>query len=135
MTSVRLDRLVFSTFHEAYINYDTLEEDIVVEATPLANGATRTISATIPYNREGTRADIYATRSTIKTIVTGGGRSAASAIYNYQSTEIVRLDISYSTTDIVVTLRITNTTGGSITPNAQTITITAVLYDAPIQTI
>ena len=132
MSSIRADKVTFWSSFGAFINYDTTSDDIVVSATPLASGATREISVTIPYTRADTTADIYAERGSVKTLVSCGGRAAASAIYNYKSTEIARLDTSYSSTEITVTLRITNNTGGSITPNAQTITVTAVQYDAPI---
>lgn len=132
MSNVKLDKVVVSSLHPAYINYATLSDDIVISATSLANGATRTISVTIPYDRAGTVADIYATRSTVKTAVSCGGRAAASAVYNFKSTETARFDVRYSSSNITVSLVIFNGTGGAITPNAQTITISVVQYDAPI---
>lgn len=135
MSSIRLDRVVFSTLHEAYQNYGTGSDDIVVAATPLADGSSRTISVVIPYERGGTRADIYATRGSVRTLVSTGGRAAASAVYNFKSTEIVRFDTTYGASSITVALVITNDTGSSVTPNAQTITIDVVKYDAPISSI
>ena len=132
MSSIRLDNIIFSTLHEAYKNYETLTDTIVVAATALANGASRTITVNIPYTRGGTRADTYATRGTLRALVTSGGRSAATAVYNFKSTETVAFGISYSSSNIAVSLTITNNTGGSITPNAQSIVISVVKYEAPI---
>lgn len=132
MPDINLDKVVQSSFHPAFINYHTATDDIVVAATSLGSGSTRSISVSIPYTRGGTIADIYATRGSVRTPVTGGGRAAASAVYNFKSTEAARFDVSYSSTHITVTLRIINNSGGSITPNAQTITISVVQYDAPI---
>lgn len=132
MPSVKLDKVITSSLHESFKNYETSTDDIVVAATSLANGASRTISVVIPYTRAGTTADIYATRGTTKTIVSGGGRSAASAVYSFISTETATLDAFYDASNITVSLTITNNTGGSITPTAQTITISVVQYDSPI---
>lgn len=132
MLSVKLDKVISSSLHESFKNYATLTDDIVVAATSLPNGSTRNISVVIPYDRAGTTADIYATRSSVRTLVSTGGRAAATAVYNFKSTETVSLTATYSTSDITVTLSITNNTGGAITPNAQTITISMVQYDSPI---
>ena len=132
MLSVKLDKVKYSSLHESFKNYETITDDIVVAATPLANGASRTISVSIPYSRSGTTADIYATRSTVRSLISCGGRAAANAVYNYVSSETVNLSAIYSSTTITVSLIITNNTGGSITPNAQTITISVVNYDSPI---
>lgn len=132
MSSIRIDRVIFSTLHEAYKNYETVTDTIVVAATALADGASRTITVNIPYTRGGTRADTYATRGTLRTLVTSGSRSAASAIYNPISSETVAFGVSYSSSNIAVSFTITNNTGGSITPNAQSIVISVVKYEAPI---
>jgi hypothetical protein len=135
MPNIRIDRVISSSYFPAFINYDNSPDNIVVTATPLADGASRDISVVIPYTRGGTIADIYATRGSIRTPVNTGGRAAASAIYSFTSSETARFDTIYSSTNITVTLRITNNTGGPITPNAQTIAITVVQYDAPITSV
>lgn len=132
MPSVKLDKVKKTSLFESFKNYATTTGDIVVAATSLANGASRTISVTIPYTRAGTIADIYATRSTVRTNVNTSPRAAASAVYSFASSETAELYATYSTTDITVSLVITNNTGGSITPTAQTLTISVVQYDAPI---
>lgn len=132
MTSIRLDRVIYSSLHPAFLNYADSTGSIVVEATSLANGATRNISTNINFDRGSTVADIYATRGTIKTLITGGGRAAASVVYNFKSTETATFNTVYTTNGVTVTLSITNNTGGAITPNAQTIEIKLVQYDAPI---
>jgi len=135
MSSVRIDKINFASIFGAFLNYATTISTIVVAATPLASGASRTISVTIPYSRGGTVADIYAKRSTIKTLITNGGRAAATAIYNRVSTELSTFNVSYSASNITVSLVITNNTIFSITPNAQNIDISVVQYDAPITSI
>lgn len=135
MSNIRLDRIVFSTKHPAYINYETLTDDIVIATTALADGASRTTSVVIPYTRGGTRADIYATRGTKKTPVTGGSRAAGEAIYNKTSTETVSISANYSSSNITVSVTVSNNSGASINPIAQTITISVVQYDAPISSI
>lgn len=133
MTQIRIDRVIFSSYHEAYQNYDNpAPQNIVVATTSLANGATRNISVTIPYTRANTRADVYATRGDVKTLVSVGGRAAASSIYQFVSNEIATFDVRYTSTDITVILSITNNTGSSINPIAQTIAISVVQYQAPI---
>lgn len=135
MSSIRLDKVAFSTLHEAYKNYLTTTGDIVIATTSLANGASRTTSVVIPYTRAGTRADVYATNGSKKTLVTSGGRAAGTAIYTLTSTETVTINTSYSSSDITVSVVVTNNSGGPISPVAQTITISVVQYDAPITTV
>lgn len=130
--TMRIDKINFSSQYGSFLNYATISDDIVVTTASLANGATRNITVTIPYTRGGTVADIYATRASIKTFVSTGGRAAASAIYNFKSTETASFNILYSSSNITVTLSITNNSGSAINPNAQTIKISVVQYDAPI---
>lgn len=135
MPSIRLDKVIFSTFHEAYKNYHTATGSIAVVATSLANGATRTVTATIPYDRGGTRADVYVSGNGVKTIATGGPRAAGLAVYERTSTETASIFVRYTSTDVLVVLSIFNGTGGSITPIAQTIDVSVVQYEAPIAAI
>lgn len=135
MPSYKIDKINLSSDFGAFINYANPTGVIEVAATSLANGASRTISTTIGYTRGGTVADIYATRSTVRTVITGGGRAAASAVYNFKSSETAAFTTTYSSSSITVSLIITNNTGGAITPNAQTITIDLAQYDAPIQSV
>jgi len=135
MSSVRIDRINFASLFGAFLNYETASDNIVVATTSLANGASRTTSVTIPYSRGGTVADVYAKRGSLKTLVTGGGRAAASAVYNFASNETATFNVTYSASNITVALVISNNTGGAISPNPQTITISVVQYDAPITSI
>lgn len=133
MPSIRLDKTIQSSIHPVFINYKTSTGNIEVEATSLANGASRTIQVVIPYSRGGTTADIYGTRDgAVSTLISTGGRAAASAIYSFKSSETATFGTAYTSTNITVSLTITNNTGGAITPNAQTIVISVVQYDAPI---
>jgi len=132
---IRPDKVIQASALGSFINYLTTTDDIIVTATSLANGATRNIAVSIPYSRGGTIADIYATRGTIRTLVSTGGRASASVVYDFKSTETVAFSVKYTSSAVEVTLSITNNTGGAITPNAQTITISVVQYDAPITSI
>lgn len=135
MGSIKIDKVILTSLFGAFINYLTSSSSLVVTATSLANGASRTISTTIPYTRGGTVADIYASSSTVKTLITGSGRAAAANVYTYTSSEVATFRIDYSASSITVSLVITNNTGGSITPVAQTLDISVVQYDAPITSI
>lgn len=130
MTQVRLDKVDFSTLHEAPKNYDTISKDVVISGS-VASGAFANFSATIPYTRSGTRADVYLDGNSRRVSASSGSR-AADAVYSYKSTETFSVLVSYSTTDITVTLSIFNGDAVSLTLNTQTITTIAVLLDAPI---
>lgn len=129
---IRIERTAVSNKHIPFINYATVEESIVVGTAPLANGSSRTISASISYARTGTMMDLYATRGGIRTMVNGSGRVSASVVYVSASTEIAVFSVSYSPTAVTVSLIITNNTGSSISPVSQTIVIRSVQYDIPM---
>lgn len=129
-SNIRLDQVTFSTLHETPKNYDTLTGDIAVSGT-VADGATSLFTATFPYSRAGTRADVYLDGNDKRVSASSGAR-AAGAVYSYSSTEDFSAFVSYSTTDITVTLSIFNGTGSPVTLNSQTITAIVVLIDAPI---
>jgi hypothetical protein len=135
MTKIRLDKVVISGYHESYQNYSSPSpEDIVVNTAPIPNGSGRTQTVTIPYTRAGTRADIFATNLSNgrKTILSMGGRAAGAVAYTAVSSEVARFDVTYQSSTITVSLNITNNSGSSINPPAQTIRISVVQYAAPI---
>jgi len=130
---LRLDKVLFSTLHESYKNYDTVSGSIAISGS-IANGATANFTAVLPYTRTGTRADVYLDGHSIKVLANAGDR-ATSDVYQFVSSETFATKVIYSTTDITVTISIFNGTGGSINLTSQTITVSAVLYDAPITAI
>lgn len=135
MPKIRLDQVIFSTLHPAYLNYRTDEAIMEVDTSSIPDGDTMEQNVVVPTPKVGTRADIYASNGTVSTLVSSGGRAAASVVYTYASTEVARIDIEYGSYDIYIYLRITNNTGGPISPPAQTLTFSVVQYDAPISTI
>lgn len=130
MSNIRLDKVDFSTLHEAPQNYLTPTSPIVISGN-VASGATQSFTATIPYSRSGTRADVYLDGNSVRVMANAGSRAAGDA-YQFNSTETFSVLVSYSTTTVTVTLSIFNGTGAPITLNTQTITASTVLYDMPI---
>jgi hypothetical protein len=130
---IRIDKVIFSTLHESYKNYDTVSSTISISGT-VANGATANFTATLAYARTGTRADVYLDGHSTKVLANAGDR-ATSDVYQFISSETFATRVVYSITDITVTISIFNGTGGPISLTSQTIVVSAVLYDAPITAI
>lgn len=130
MTSVRIDKVDFTTLFEAPQNYLTSTAAINISGS-VGAGATENFTGVIAYSRSGTRADIYLDGNSVKVMANAGSRAAGDA-YQFKSSETFSVLVSYSTTDITVTLSISNGTGSPIALNTQTITASAVLYDMPI---
>jgi hypothetical protein len=134
MSGIRLDKVVRSTLHEAYRNYASPTGTITIPADTLPNGLTQNYETTINYTRAGTIAHIFAENDTKKYLANGGTRISG-RVYTPVSTETASILVGYGSSSITATLSIFNGTGGPITLTAQTITITAVQYDAPITAI
>lgn len=130
MTQLRLDQVEFSTLHEAPKNYDTIQAGIAISGT-IADGDTANFSATIPYSRAGTRADLYIDGNGRRALANSGSR-ASDVVYVYASSETFSVLIAYSSTDITITVSIFNGTGSPLSLAPQTLTVIAVLIDAPI---
>lgn len=130
MTNLRLDQVTFSTFHEAPQNYLTAPSSINISGN-IASGATQNFTGVIPYSRSGTRADVYLDGNNVRVMANAGSRAAGDA-YQFKSSETFSVFITYSTTNITVTLSIFNGTGSTITLTPQTIVASAVQYDMPI---
>lgn len=127
---VRLDQIDFTTLFEGYKNYDNDSATLNISGS-VASLVTVNFSTTIPYDRAGTRADLYLDGNNTRVLANAGSR-AATDVYQPVSTEIFSVLISYSATDITVIVSIFNNTGGSLALTPQTITASAVLYDLPI---
>jgi hypothetical protein len=134
MADVRLDRVLTSSFHEAYKNYLTTSGTINASGT-VPNGSTVNFSTTINYTRGGTRADIYIDGNSVKALANAGGRLVSGGPYLFASTETASMLITYTTTAITVTLSVFNGTGSSLALTAQALVISVVQYDAPITAI
>ncbi len=138
--SIRLDQVDFSTLHESYKNYDTKTDALTLSADILPNGFTQNYPVngggvftpiSIPYDRAGTRADIYLDGKGFRVLANTGSR-ASGDVYQYKSSETFSTFVTYSASAITVWFSIFNGSGGSITLIPQTITVSAVLDDAPI---
>lgn len=129
--SIRLDRVAFSTLHEAPRNYDTKTGDINISGT-VGAGATQNFSTIMTYERGGTRADVYLDGNSVKTLANTGSRASEEVYQRATPDETFSVLVEYSTSSITVTVSIQNGTGSPITLTTQTITASAVLYDMPI---
>lgn len=131
MPSIKPDAIVYSNLTEAYLNYKTLPSSISIAAFALSDGGSYPRQTTIPYARGGTRADIYLEQNGVRVPANIGSRVSPD-VYQYAGSEIARITLQYDATTIYVTITIENNSGATINLIAQTITVSAVLYDAPI---
>jgi hypothetical protein len=130
MSDLRLDQVDFTTMFEAPQNYLTGTASLVISGN-VTDGSTKNFSTTIPYTRSGTRADVYLDGNNTK-VLANSGPDNTSLVYTFVSSETIDVLVQYSTTDITILASIFNGTGAPITLTTQTITVSAVLYDAPI---
>lgn len=132
MTQIRLDKVQFYSNMETYLNYTTLTSNISVSGN-IADGATSTFSTSITYARSKTRADLYAKNlnTGTKMSLVGGPRIHP---YQFVSSEVATLWATYTGSTISIFLAVTNNTGAAINLIAQTLEISAVLYEVPLTT-
>jgi len=132
MTSLRLDKVALTSLVETYINYGTLKSTIAISGSVPASTTTN-FSTTIAYDRDKTRADIYARNTTtgIKRPVTGGLRVTP---YVAAGAETCNQFATYVANVITVTFSVVNNTGSPINLTTQDIEISAVLYQVPTST-
>lgn len=123
------DKIQMTSLLDTYINYNTLTTTVNISGG-VADTVTVDFTGTILYDRQKTRADIYARNTTtnVKRPVTGGIRQAP---YTAVSTETCNQVAHYDGSQITVTFSITNNTGGAIVLTAQSIEVSAVLYHVP----
>lgn len=131
---VDLDKVVFSTLTDSYVNYANPSGTITIPAVGMADGTTNNYSVTVPYTRANSRADVYFLGNGLKVPANGGFR-ATNGTYTYTSSELANTYITYTSSSITVTISITNFTGGPITLIAQSIGVNVVAYDAPLSSL
>lgn len=131
--SIRLDDVIFSTLHEPPRNYATKSANANISGNIGSLGVADFI-LNIPYERAGTRADIYLVGNGSKVLANGGSR-VAGAVYQSVSMESFSVLVTYTPSEIAVILSIFNGTGGSINLVPQTISVLTVLYDMPITSV
>lgn len=129
---VRIDQITFSTLFESYKNYATPTGTLTIPAVAMADGATNNYSVTIPYARAGTRADIYLDGDSVKTLANASLALSTGGPYQFVEFETADIFTDYDTSSITVTISIFNGNGHVINLIGQTITVSAVQYDAPI---
>ncbi len=126
--SVRLDKVLMSSLHESFKNYQSETRTITVSGSIPDLGAD--FSTTFTYDRVGTIADIYVSKQ--------GSGSKRMANYAWRLPEFTHADlvgtiyVLYGSSSITVNISIVNGTGGPLTPTTQTFDIQAVVFDAPI---
>jgi len=131
--SINLDKIIMSSLTGQYLNYDNVSEDLTISGNVAAGGGTATFTVTINYTRDNSRADVYYMRTSNnrKTLLNAGNR-VNSNIYSFAGFEIVDTILTYSGNSITAGFKITNNTGGIITLTTQVMTISAVIYNAPL---
>jgi hypothetical protein len=129
---VNLDNIIMSSLTGQYINYETLERDITIGGS-LANGATALFTTTFEFSKSNSRADTYYTRtSSGRRSLLNAGTRVNPNVYTFVSTEVVETVLRYRDSTITAGFSITNNTGGSINLVAQTMSMQAVIYNAPL---
>ena len=131
---VDLDKVIFSTLTDSYINYANSSGVITIPAVSMADGTTNSYSVTIPYTRANSRADVYFTGNGLKVPANGGFR-ATNGTYTPTSSENVNTYIRYTSSSITTFIEIQNFTGGSINLIAQSVGVNVVAYDAPLSSL
>lgn len=128
MTRVRPDLIHMTSLFESFKNYQTSSAQIVVSGVVTPAG--RDYSATIPYTRTGSIADIYVSKQ--------GSNSKRPTNSSYELNEFVDANLQgniyvlYSPGFITVNISIVNFDVVNHTPATQTFDIEAVIFDAPI---
>jgi len=128
--AVHIDKVLMSSLHESFKNYQTTNTTITVSGTIPTSGADFYVD--IPITRAGTIADIYvgAQGSGIKRL----------ANYNWRFPEYVSGDpdvegaiyVLYSPSNIRVNISVSNFKGVSYATPTRVFDVEAVIFDAPV---
>lgn len=128
MTSIRLDKVIMSSFHESFLNYATTQGTIVVSGT-IASSTTTSFTTSIVFGRANTITTVFYTHSSIS-----GKRIFGGAVPLVRTgVEPGRLsgEVRYTSTGADLIINVFNPTT-SYTIATQTYTLYVVQYDAPI---
>lgn len=128
--AVRLDKVLMSSLHESFKNYQTTVSPIVVSGSIPTIG--KTFFVEIPYTRAGSIADIYVHKQ--------GTNYKRSVNYAWRLDEFVGVPfdvdagiyVLYSPGIIRVEIFVSNSTGAPYGVTTQTFDIEAVIFDAPL---
>lgn len=128
--AVRIDKVLMSSLHESFKNYQTTETTITVSGTIPAAGADFYVD--IPFTRTGSISDIYVS------LQNSGSKRLAN--YTWRLPEYVSGDpdiegtiyVLYSPGNIRVNISIVNFKGVPFASPTRVFEIQAVIFDAPI---
>lgn len=128
--AVHLDRVLLSSLHESFKNYEEVNTTITVSGTIPTAGADFFVD--IPYTRAGSMADIY--------VRVQGGSTKRLANYAWVFPEYVSGDpdvegtiyVLYSPGNIRVNISVANFKGVSYASPTRVFDVQAVVFDAPI---
>ena len=126
MARVRLDRVLMSSLHESFKEYDVQTTSITISGT-IPNGG-RSFSQTLSFARTGTIADIYYRKQggTFKRPVSNLRR-----IPEYTGATNAEISVRYTDTSITIEIFVVNF-GSSYTAPTETYDFEVKLFDAPI---
>jgi len=130
--AVRLDKVLMSSLHESFKNYQTVETTVTVSGTIPTTGADFFVD--IPTSRAGSIADVY--------VGAQGSGSKRLANYTWQFPEYVSGDpdvegtiyVLYAPSYIRVNISIANFKGVSYASPTRVFDVQAVIFDAPVPT-
>lgn len=126
--AVRLDKVLMSSLHESFKNYDEVNTSITVSGSIPDAGADFYVD--IPTTRIGTIADVYIHKegSSTKRLV---GYASRLAEFTH-GTLVGYIYLLYNPSYIRVNISIANGSGSPLTPTTQIFNIQAVIFDAPV---
>lgn len=129
MTQIKLDKVKYTNLVDTYINYATTTADIVISGS-IPDGVSQDFTVVVPYAREKTRADVY-----LQNLTTGQKQPTSIGArinpYQFASTETASHSVTYSGSNIIVTVTVANFTGSTVSLVAQTLRATVVQYLVP----
>lgn len=131
--AVRLDKVLMSSLHESFKNYQTTKTSITVSGSIPGSFVGKDFTLDIPYTRAGSIADFYVSKQ--------GSDAKRSISYTWRLPEFISSNpdiegaiyLFYSPGNIRVNISISNS-GATDTITTQTFDIEAVIFDAPLST-
>lgn len=124
MSSIRLDKIAVSSFHDSFGNYSTQTGTLTISGTIPPGGKDFSIDFTIP--RDGTVVEVWATKNSRKRSLDNVQRNS-----EYSGTTFATNFVRYSGATLTVGMNVSNP-GSSFTATTQSFDISVVAFDAPI---
>ena len=127
MSSLRLDQVVLSSFHESFRNREIMSGSIDISGS-VGAGATANFDYTFTITRNNSIAEVYYQK-------TGDSKRKADSgieLYDFGGSGNPTILITYPTaTTIRVRISVFNPSGGSISLTAQTYNLSLYIFDTP----